>query len=69
METVNTKDKVLYKRLYDTYYAVLCRYASKLLRRRSGGEEEDIVQEVFIKLWEARGGGGFAACRVRRGGE
>ena len=54
LETVNTKDKVLYKRLYDTYYAVLCRYASKLLRRRSGGEEEDIVQEVFIKLWEAR---------------
>lgn len=52
LETVNTKDKVLYKRLYDTYYAVLCRYASKLLRRRSGGEEEDIVQEVFIGLWE-----------------
>ena len=47
LETVNTKDKVLYKRLYDTYYAVLCRYA-----RRSGGEEEDIVQEVFIGLWE-----------------
>ena len=51
LETVNHKDKVSYKRLYDTYYAPLCRYASRLLHEADCGEE-DIVQEVFIRFWE-----------------
>lgn len=50
LDVVNTKDKVLYKRLYDTYYAALCRYASRLLR--DVASEEDVVQEVFVKFWE-----------------
>lgn len=50
LEVVNTKDKVLYKRLYDTYYAPLCHYASRLLHHAA--EEEDVVQEVFVKFWE-----------------
>lgn len=52
LEVVNTKNKVLYKRLYDTYYASLCHYASKLLR--STVSEEDVVQDVFLKFWETR---------------
>lgn len=52
LEVVNTKDKVLYKRLYDTYYAALCRYASKLLKNIAS--EEDVVQEVFMKFWEMK---------------
>lgn len=51
LEVANTKDKVLYKRLYDTYYAALCHYASRLLRNMV--PEENVVQDVFIKFWEA----------------
>lgn len=51
LEVANTRDKVLYKRLYDTYYAALCRYASRLLREVAS--EEDVVQEVFMKFWES----------------
>ncbi len=50
LEVVNTKDRVLYKRLYDTYYAALCHYASRLLRNIAS--EEDVVQDVFVKFWE-----------------
>lgn len=55
LEAVNSKDKKLYKRLYDVYYVSLCRYASKLLHREFDGEEEDVVQEVLITLWEHEG--------------
>ena len=55
LEAVNSKDKKLYKRLYDVYYVSLCRYASKLLHREFDGEEEDVVQEVLIALWEHEG--------------
>lgn len=51
LEVANSKDKVLYKRLYETYYAALCHYASRVLHDITS--EEDIVQEVFIKFWEA----------------
>lgn len=50
LEAVNTKDRVLYKRLYDTYYTALCHYASRLLR--DVASEEDVVQEIFLKFWE-----------------
>lgn len=51
LEVANTKDKLSYKRLYDVYYAALCRYASKLLHEVDR-VEEDIVQEIFIRFWE-----------------
>lgn len=50
LEVANTRNKVLYKRLYDVYYAALCRYAARLLR--DVVPEEDVVQDVFIKFWE-----------------
>lgn len=50
LEVANTKDEVLYKRLYDIYYAPLCHYAARLLRHLEN--EEDVVQEVFMKFWE-----------------
>ena len=46
LEAVNSKDKKLYKRLYDVYYVSLCRYASKLLHREFDGEEEDVVAGI-----------------------
>lgn len=47
---INRKDKQSFKYLYDAYYASLCHYARRFL----GGEanEEDIVQEILVKLWE-----------------
>lgn len=50
LEVVNKKDRILYKRLYDTYYAGLCRYAFRLLC--GAASEEDVVQDVFVRFWE-----------------
>lgn len=49
---VNEKDKLLYKYLYDFYYASLCRYASRYISDPK--KQEDIIQDVFIKLWELK---------------
>lgn len=38
--------------IYDRYWSAVCHFASLYLRRT--GEVEDVVQEVFIRLWEAR---------------
>lgn len=50
---INGKRDLAFKYLFDTYYPSLCRYA-----RHFVGEfidEEDVVQEVFVKLWEREG--------------
>lgn len=52
LEVANTKDRMLYKRLYEAYYAALCRYASRILQDTAS--EEDVVQEVFMKFWELK---------------
>lgn len=51
LDIANTRDKVLYKHLYDAFYAALCRYAARLLR--DVAPEEDVVQDVFMRFWEA----------------
>jgi len=38
--------------IYDRHWASVCHFASLYLKRRD--EIEDVVQEVFIRLWEAR---------------
>lgn len=38
--------------IYDRYWSAVCHFASLYLRRTS--EVEDVVQEVFTRLWEAR---------------
>ena len=38
------------KLIYDEYYQRLCFYASKYMRDYD--EAKDIVQEIFVKLWE-----------------
>lgn len=46
-------DRKIYRLLFDTYYRILCLYATSLTLNRSSAE--DIVQEVFIKLWAKKG--------------
>ena len=41
-----------FQQLFDTLYNVLCNYAHSFLKDRD--KSEDIVQEVFIRIWEDR---------------
>ena len=47
---VNQKDKKIWRDFYDRYYAALCSYVSKFLSVSDA--VEDLVQEVFISVWE-----------------
>ena len=42
-------DKEIYRILFDTYFRLLCLYATSLIRDRA--QAEDIVQNVFLNLW------------------
>ena len=46
---MNVKD---YKRLFEDYYQALCQFALAMTNDRA--EAEDMVQEVFINLWNKR---------------
>ncbi|WP_065219889.1 MULTISPECIES: RNA polymerase sigma-70 factor [Butyricimonas] len=50
---INGKRDEAFKYLYDTYYASLCRYAKRFVGEFM--DEEDVVQEIFVKLWEREG--------------
>ena len=45
-------DKSSFKRLFDEHYQPLCNYAFRIIHDLD--EAEDIVQEVFVKLWHQR---------------
>ena len=52
MQRVATyNDKVAFKCIFDDLYAPLCIYVRRIV---SPGVAEDIVQEVFVTLWENR---------------
>ena len=44
------KDKEEFKSIFDSYYPALCLFASNIVI--DDAVAEDLVQEVFIKLWE-----------------
>ncbi len=46
------QEREFYKYLYETYYASLCHYARRILN--GVVDEEDVVQDVFVRLWERR---------------
>lgn len=53
IDGINEKREDAFKYLYDTYYASLCRYARRFVGDMT--DEEDIVQEILVKLWEREG--------------
>lgn len=50
LEGVNHKNRTEYRHLYRVYYASLCHYARRFVGENC--DEEDLVQEIFMKLWE-----------------
>lgn len=50
IEIVNHKDKRAWKEFFDSYYGALCNHCSRIVPEHSA--VEDIVQEVFIKVWD-----------------
>lgn len=49
---VNRKDKNAWASFYNRYYVALCSYVAKILLVSDA--VEDLVQEVFISVWESR---------------
>ena len=47
---MNHKDRRAWKEFFDSYYGALCNHCSRIVPERSA--VEDIVQEVFIKIWD-----------------
>ena len=45
-------DEASYRQLFDVYYENLCHYAFTIVRDMD--DAEDIVQAVFVKIWEKR---------------
>lgn len=49
---LSKNDKTVYEQLFRTYYADLCKFGLKYVRDETIAEE--IVQEIFINIWERR---------------
>ena len=52
IEKIRTGDAIAYEALFRTYYPRLCRFVLKMVQSKSIAEE--IVQEIFLKIWEHR---------------
>lgn len=52
MRISETDDMTAYEELYYTYYPSLCHFAVSIIRSKQQAEE--IVSDVFIKIWQAR---------------
>lgn len=48
---VNNKNEKAWASLYDYYYAALCVYVNRIMK--SSENTEDLVQEVFIAIWNS----------------
>jgi len=51
-EKIKNGDEKAFDYIFDTYYTVLCIFANKYVE--DIGVAEDIVQELFIKIWIKR---------------
>ena len=53
MNKLQAGDQVAFRGLFDDYYDGLCDYAKRLYKDDDEGEE--VVQDLFCKIWENRG--------------
>jgi RNA polymerase sigma-70 factor, ECF subfamily len=52
LETIKSGNENAYEMIFKSYYQPLCRYACTFLHDKE--ESEEVVQSVFISLWEKR---------------
>ena len=52
MSIIDQKQYELFKAVFGQYYQLLCNYAYNYTKDRD--EAEDIVQEVFLRIWEKK---------------
>ena len=50
MKYLERGEREAFQQLFETYHKALCFFAARIVRDHS--EAEDIVQDVFIRLWE-----------------
>jgi RNA polymerase sigma-70 factor (ECF subfamily) len=53
LQEIQNKNQFVFKRLFETHYQDLVNYANKYLFNKDSSE--DVVQEVFVFLWEKSG--------------
>ncbi len=51
-EKIKKGDEKAFERLFHTYYSHLCLFAEHYVRNQA--EAEEIVQDIFVRLWENR---------------
>ena len=51
-EQIRKDNRLAFSNLFETYYEPLCEYAYSYVKHEE--RMEDIVQEVFVRLWEKR---------------
>ena len=52
LKHMQPRDEVLFDKLFRTYYTSLCLVAENFIADKQLAE--DIVQEVFIKIWDRK---------------
>ena len=53
-DMVSMRDESVFEKIYHAYFAPLCYFSQQILGSRQ--DAEDLVENVFIKLWEANKG-------------
>ena len=51
-EQIRNDNEIAFSNLFDAYYTPLCEYAYRYVKHAE--TMEDIVQEVFVRIWEKR---------------
>ena len=54
IKAIGKGNSVVFKQVFLSYYESLCRYAYTILKNAE--EAEDVVQSMFVKIWEKREG-------------
>ncbi len=52
LEKIRSGDYEAFQVLFESYYTILCNFSLRYVEEY--GQADDIVQEVFIKIWERR---------------
>jgi RNA polymerase sigma-70 factor (family 1) len=54
LDAIKSGDEIAFDTLFRRYYEALCRYAYTLSDQHDLDDAEEVVQQVFVKVWEQR---------------